>query len=434
MTIDFVFDQNRQRQLAFLIGKMFNLNGILKTLQNTIALNTEDEEEENNEYDEPVNKENDQTLDDGNQSDGVDEDLNLDIDDESDQEGNDEQKQIMSYYNAVNKINEMFPAKNFLDNPDLLPAEIEELCHNIQSLTDEQESVRVLYENQLSLKSIIDEINKEEKIREARITENQNLKEELADITQDNEEFKKYSDMNNNLQKIKKEIDEKQRRLDQQHSANEQLKTKIKSIQSEIDQTKNNELSITDQLEEERERYSQLLLELNSYQAASEQSSSSMSSFEDQEVANLEEEVNTIKLEIEKLTQKSEKINQNNTIEVLEARMQELAEKYQQICDDHQNENNLNAVEDVELELNDNDNEENNDFRINITSLLLKHYKGDKEAVNQLQSIFGWTQEEMDSMNSENKGISGFLKKGMRIFNRFTDSWTSWLIQAADSE
>ena len=114
--------------------------------------------------------------------------------------------------------------------------------------------------------------------------------------------------------------------------------------------------------------------------------------------------------------------------------MKELAEKYQQICDDHNKSSNSNEAEKVEIDLNNDLNDENNDFRINITSLLLKHYKGDKEAINQLQSIFGWTQEEMYSMKSENKGLSGFIKKGAKIFNRFTDSWTSWLIQAAESE
>lgn len=410
---------------------MFNLNGLLKTLQNTIALNPEDEEEGNNEYDESENKDKDQDT--NIQSTDFDDDLNLDIDDESDQEDG-EQKQLMPYYNAINKINDLFPAQNFLDNPDLLPTAIKDLCHSIQSLTNEQESVRVLCDNHQSLKSIIDEISKEEKTREMKITENQKLKEELADITQDDEEFKKINEMDSNLQKIKKEINEKQRKLDQQLSENEQLKAKIKSIQLKIDQTQSNELSINDQLEEERERYSQLLQELNSYQAASEQSFSSMSSFEDQEVSNLESEVNSMKQEIDKLTQKTESSNQSNIIENLESKMKELTEKYQQICDKYNKSNNLNEDEKVELDLNNDLNDENNDFRINITSLLLKHYKGDKEAVNQLQSIFGWTQEEMDSMKSENKGFSGFLKKSAKIFNRFTDSWTSWLIQAADSE
>ena len=244
---------------------MFKLNGFLKTLQNTIALNAEDDEEENNEYDESGNKDKDQISDDDINSIAADEDLNLDIDYESDQEENDEQMQMMVYYNVINKINDLFPAQNFLENPDSLPGVIEELCHNIQSLTDEQESVRVLYDNHLSLQSVIDEINKEEKNREIKITENQNLKEELADITQDNEEFKKINEINTNFQQIKKDVEEKQRKLDYQYSINEQLKAKIKSIQSEIDQSQNNELSISDQLEEERERYSQLLQELNSY-------------------------------------------------------------------------------------------------------------------------------------------------------------------------
>lgn len=413
---------------------MFKINGFLKTLQNTIALNAEDEEEENNEYDESENKGNNSTTETDIDTKDLDDDLNLDIDDDSDLEENGEQSQLMTYYNAVNKINDLFPAQNLLDNPTLLPTTIKDLCSNVQSLTNEQESIRVLYENHLSLKSVIDEINKEEKTREIKITENQSLKEELAEITQENEEFKKINELNSNLQKIKKEINESQRKLEQQLSMNEQLKTKIKSIQNEISQTKSNEVSINDQLEEERERYSQLLQELNTYQTASEQSFTSMSSFEDQEVSNLENEVNLMKIEIEKLTQKSEKSNQNNLIENLESQMKELAEKYQQICDDHNKSSNSNEAEKVEIDLNNDLNDENNDFRINITSLLLKHYKGDKEAINQLQSIFGWTQEEMDSMKSENKGLSGFIKKGAKIFNRFTDSWTSWLIQAAESE
>ena len=91
MTIDFIFDQNRQRQLAFLIAKMFNLNGILKTLQNTIALNTEDEEEENNEYDESENKGNNSKTETDIDTKDLDDDLNLDIDDDSDLEENGEQ-------------------------------------------------------------------------------------------------------------------------------------------------------------------------------------------------------------------------------------------------------------------------------------------------------------------------------------------------------
>ncbi|OHT05617.1 hypothetical protein TRFO_26564 [Tritrichomonas foetus] len=430
---------------------MFNgfINKLNQRIQNSLALNQE--EEEDNIVIEEEEEERDEGLLDSLDSDiDIDDDLNLDLDDDSDlgtSKGNLERKKMMPYFQAFSKISGLFPAEDFVKNPDSLPQKISELCKNIQSLTDEQETVRVLYDNYQNLKNLSDEVEKLENSREKSINENQALKEKLADLQNSIfDENLENSEKNNDSKNEKNEFGDKleqinsatrkfndlQRKLSQISSENDLMKAKIERLNKEIADSQNEDESIEEQLEEEREKYAALLLELSSIQSATGSSSNQNNSFEDQEVSNLEEEVAAMKQELERL---SPSAKPPGTIEALEKRMAELAKKYQIICEDTQNKSNLPSSQNLtSSQTNHNDiYDSRNDDRINITSLLLKHYKGDKEAVNLLRNIFGWTDSDLAMMNPENRGFAGLIKKGARIFNRFSDTWTSWLLQAAES-
>ena len=408
--------------------KMLNrLKDGIKTIKSRLELDQEEEENDENlseEEDDIFNffkrKKNDNHNPNPDKTNAkiADVDIDIDLSDEFYDNESDERKKMKQYFNAIKKIDDLFPSYDFLKNPEQIENAINELNKNILSLNSEQESLRVLLDNGLTLKSVMADIEKEERHREEAIDNIQFLIEQLANTN--DVSIKQTIDLPSAI----KENGEAEKNVNLITMEIDQIKSSIEKTKQNIKQYSDENEDLEDQLEEERYKYSQLLQELSSFQETTKDFNENRNSnFESKEVNDLEEELNSMKQELEKLKPKND-IKQ--TISTLESELQKLTEKYQQVCDNNES---LNTEIKGEMEY-----DSSNDERINITSLLLKYYKGDKNVVNQLKTIFEWTQEELDLLKPENRGLSKFLRKGASYFNRFAENWTSWLLQAAESD
>lgn len=397
------------------------LNGLLKTIQNTIAPISSIEEEEEDKSENSSSRLNNFEF---NLSDSSEEDSNNNNENQTTSEIND--NQLIQYYETIKKINELFPAApNLVENPQLLSNTIEDLLDEIQSLSKQDESTRILYENHATLKSLKECLIQKEKEKDELTIKNRDLNDQLIQLGEEDDFV--FDSIKQQYSDIKTEAITKQNHLEQQLTTNENIKAELASLQNQIDQSQNDDEVILKQLGDERRQYEQLLIQLSSYQA-SPQNVDPIALSSENELKHLEDEINQMQKETDMyVSQHNIDIsNQKIRISELESQLQLLVDQYQNACDKKKKAQEQNHEEDT-------NKAENDEFRKNITSLLLKYYKGEKDALTQLKMIFNWTDDEMESMNSENQGISGIIKKSAVIFKAFKDSWTSWLIQAADS-
>ena len=324
-----------------------------------------------------------------------------------------ENEQLLLYYKTVKKLSSFFPGTDFVTNPSQIRHSINEINQNIQNLIEEQNRLDLLYDSCRSLTSIEQEItqlrqksqqlNQSNKTLQNHINNLHNLlsSDQLSQIDKDS--------ATQQLQDLRSQVESKT-------LSNSQLQSSISLLESQLDSNSKMNSSIQSELAEERILYSQIMSEINSFQSSP---SSSDRFGSDSDVSLLEERLACGRSELERLSAIAVDLP---PVEALESELNSLVDTFNEMCRTKREDAARAESEQEPAEAE----------RAEITDLLFAHARGDRDSLEKLREAFAWTEEEMAALRDENRGISGFMRKGARMFCRFRDLWTSWLISASE--
>ncbi|KAH0789060.1 hypothetical protein GPJ56_007037 [Histomonas meleagridis] len=378
------------------------LRGLLQKIQDAITIEYDDEEEEEEEEEEEISEA------DLLGSSSIEEE-------ETDSISTPKtvNKQLFQYYEAMKKLSNFFPGTNFLSDPTQLHLSINEINQNIQNLSQEQLKLNSLYDSFRSLSTLDQEISQiEQKVQQLQQS-NGNLQSHIATLTElltsDQLSHVDKESANRSHEILQEEFNSKVH-------LNEELQSSIQQLESQLEISSQSNENLQHELTEERILYTQLLNELNRFESTANDTFSS-----DSEISILEERLSCNRSEFERISALNKELP---NVDDLENELEALVNKYNEMYNKKNDEPTKQKEENV--------NKEEEDERSKLSELLVKYFSGDKEVINVMKEEFGWTDEEMNQMKDENKGISGFLRKGAKMFFRFRDLWTSWLISASE--
>ena len=379
---------------------------LVSKVRDVIALAEEEEiveEEEEEEYHETVLND---TKEPQNDSDL---DLDLAIDTEPKTASSSEHAVLLPYYHAIQKLNGFFPNRDFKKHPSQLAQAIKEMNADIERLTLEQEKLRQESDILREINSKRRGISENESLMQALLAKQKSLERAVQNLEIVNSTME---DSSMDLDSAEKKMVEVQNIFQSQLSDNEQTRREIARLKEHLEMCQEQDANLLKDLEDEKDSYNQLVKQLSTFQAEVQ----GIRAEEDElEVTRLEEELATANAEWERLR---ETRIPKEEVEQIEKELAQLTEEYKHLVEEK--EMPREAVSEVD------------NIRNEITELLVRHFSGDKAAIDDLKSKFGWTDEQMAALKEERGGLTGFIKQGAKLFTGFRDAWTSWLIAASE--
>lgn len=384
---------------------MLKFRNLVTKIKDVIALGEEEEieEEEEEEYQENSGDEPKDPIDDS------DLDLDLPIDQAKPDSSTSRQDILTPYYQAMKKMNGFFPTHDFTKNPGTLPRVIKDMKADIESLTSEQERLK-------QVSDLLLQINSKARTIEENKTAITSLRTKRLSLERSLRNFEMFESGKNevslDLDSAEKQMMSAQDLFQSRLSDNEQIRREIARLKDQLSQCQEHDADLLKDLEDEKDSYNQLVRQLNTFQ---EEADGRHSQEDELEVAKLEEEVAAANVEWERLCAGQPT---KEYVVSLEKELAQVSERYKAIVEEKENPQEVNVEKDK--------------IPKEITELLVKYLNGDKTAIDGLREMFGWTEEQMEALKTEKKGLSGIIKQGARLFTGFRDAWTSWLIAAAE--
>ncbi|EAX95819.1 hypothetical protein TVAG_375280 [Trichomonas vaginalis G3] len=341
-------------------------------------------------------------------------------------------KQKMQYFEAFTKIQNLFPAMKLLDNPDALITELESIQQKQTNLNSErekfteildairsldfveqdlkasQENINVAQSTTEKLKSDLDKAKKLKLAARSKAAELQSLIQQNSIRAND---LKSHRDeLEKQIATYNEQISATKKKIEVQQSTNQQYQNTIEQLQQSFLKSKEESESIQYELEEEDSRLKQVLAQLD---AAQNQSREERLLSENQEITSLEEEYASLQRAIT-ASEKQASLERNGmSLQEIEKKLTELTETHRKLSTK------------VEVQ-----KEEVKDERKDVTALLISYVKKEKDAEENLKSYFQWSDGQIKKAKDESLGFWG---KTSRLLARFTDSWSSYLLQAVDN-
>jgi myosin heavy subunit len=312
-------------------------------------------------------------------------------------------KLLLPYYEAVKEINsKCFPTVR-QDDASTLPARLSELIKAQPLLTQEYESLQSLSNSCRHLSQVKKESQQLQTELHAKRQEKQ---AHLAHISQLEQTAKLPADIPD-VGTAEKRLSAAQMNLERQDALNQQLHHKIASLKSQMQTVHSSEDAVQQALEEERGKYARLVEELNALELRTDVPSVTP---EEAAISELERDLGAIQIDIEKLRSQQ----RESEISEIDLELEKVREQHRQLVE--------RRARPAEMALEHHE-------RRDVTTLLVNHYRGDKEAIGQLRQYFGWSEEDVLALGERQRPLGGLL----RLFTGFRDLWTSWLIAASES-
>ena len=338
------------------------------------------------------------------------------------------------FLTGIKKLSGLFPAQKILENPDLLIEEISKVKEKQQNLISRREELDKMLDGQRSLSIVVQNLEKEkenlkklnekalnlntelEKVNKMKIAARSKASEREQIIKENKEKIKKFKERNAKIQEeikqLKIEYLESQGKLTEQTDANIELQEQIQKLKADVEKANESSAGIRYELDDEQVKLRQVLEQLQTLQS---ESSEEKQKDEDNEIEELQKQLISEKMKMEKLQKVADDERGDIEVSDLEKKLAELNEKHQLMTNKSQN----NAS-----------GSEKSSERDEVTHLLVSYFKGEEGAEDNLAKYFGWTEEQMASMKEEKAGL---WEKGVKLFTAFRDSWSSWLLSSIDN-
>lgn len=338
---------------------------------------------------------------------------------------------IKKYYDGIKALNDAFFQNNeYMKNPDLLVGDIKDKRDKIEELEKVKSELTVECDRKRSiynLKNSLDQVQEE----------NNKLKHITKNLETEIDDLKKVQDNNINKENdIKTMIDNNEIKM-------KEYQNEYQNLSAELSRMNETYLSIKSEYEKNKREYETILKKIETSNKALDQNMR-----EKQNSANRYEQ---IKNEYVALTNKLNALQSEDQYS-LDIEETENIKKYERANEDLMREINgikkkkdellegnsldmyYNMYADLKKQINEKEGKkDSNPFnntsseREEITRLLFE-YSSSKD-ISKLKKYFGWSESDMNTLIEENQNI---FVRSTKMFTAFRDSWSNWLINAAN--
>lgn len=356
----------------------------------------------------------------------------IDDEDKMDPELEAKRNVLLPYFESLSKIQNLFPAKRIMNDPDALIAELESIQQKQNDLISQRDKFSEILDAQRSLDFVEQDLKGSEenlnlirsntdklkadldKARKLKLAARSKAAEMQAILQQNsirhNELKTKIENLIQQINDVKSSTAEVKSNVEGQINTNQRLQSKIDQMQQDYMKSREETESIQYEIDEENSKLQQVLEQLD---AAQNQSNEQRKSYESSEISELEQTVNSLQRAVD-AAEKQALIERNGmTVADIEKKLSELSEKHKK----------LSTKTDTQKE-------ETTDIRKEISDMIIAHINGDQEAADKMKTYFNWSDVQINRAKEEKLGFWG---KTSKFFSTFTDSWSSWLIAAADN-